>query len=63
MIHFCKFIAGFCCDFRTYLLFFLWRKFDDRLFFTWALAKAKFAKARPSFLALNFSHFFALFLF
>jgi len=39
----------------------LWRKFDDRLFFTWALAKAKFAKARPSFLALNFSPFFLLY--
>lgn len=22
VIHFCKFIAGFCCDFRTCLLFF-----------------------------------------
>ncbi|WP_219809014.1 hypothetical protein, partial [Campylobacter concisus] len=33
---------------------FLWRKFDDRLFFTWALAKAKFAKARPSSIFLFF---------
>lgn len=45
------------CDFCLPDIF-LWRKFDDRLFFTWALAKAKFTKARPSFLALNFSPFF-----
>ena len=49
MIHFCKLIAGFAISCLPDI--FLWRKFDDRLFFTWALAKAKFAKARPSFLA------------
>jgi len=41
---------------------FLWRKFDDR-FFAWALAKANFAKARPSsiFYFLNFSLFLLYF--
>ena len=52
MIHFCKFIAGLL--FLACLISFLWRKFDDRLFFTWALAKAKFAKARPSSIFLFF---------
>lgn len=62
VIHFCKFIAGLL--FLACLISFLWRKFDDRLFFAWALAKAKFAKARPSsFLAFYVSLFFASFLF
>jgi len=39
----------------------LWRKFDDRLFFTWALAKAKFAKARPSFWLFKFLLFLLYF--
>ena len=60
MIHFCKLIAGL--RFFACLISFLWRKFDDRLFFTWALAKAKFAKARPSFFGfLNFSLFLLYF--
>lgn len=61
MIHFCKLIAGLL--FLACLISFLWRKFDDRLFFTWALAKAKFAKARPSsiFCFLNFSLFCFIF--
>ena len=61
MIHFCKLLLGFAISCLPDI--FLWRKFDDRLFFTWALAKAKFAKARPSFLALNFSPFLLYFLF
>ncbi|WP_034900971.1 MULTISPECIES: hypothetical protein [Campylobacter] len=60
MIHFCKLLLGFAIFCLPDI--FLWRKFDDRLFFTWALAKAKFAKARPSFFGfLNFSLFLLYF--